>query len=692
MPELPESHERVRSRFVRAGVAATLLILFASPVLFGAPPTSSPSESVWLKRAQAWVFHVRHPLRLTAASAQLSAPVPGNSASPDYAQDADIIELYHLRFERVGVSGLSTQVVQRVFQVESEEGARDLGLDDIWYDASRNRFQLWRADIFHDGKLAGRGRDEGRTRPYDSGSQSRRLRFSGLQPGDIVNIIYCLSPRLRSSWTMLAGKYLGDLFAFRSGYPARQVRYVLESCFPLAVSQSRLAPPLTWKRNGLYGWEWQAGALPAFYSENEGPSVTDRSPFVQASSFRSWQALVKWYLNYLRQPSRLAPALRAKWLQLAPPGQAPAATLQRIRAILARRLRYAGDETGPHAFFPDSVASVWRARRGDCKDGALLLATWLRLEGIPADVALLRTRRMGRLAKGAATMAAFDHAIVYVPGRALNEPPLWIDTTAPAFQSTSLPSSDQGALALILRPGQRHLVQVPIAAARVNLTTRRFQLRPNPTGGYELSGSVSVSGADAPSWRARCAHVPGRRQRVQAWLRFAVPEAVVRRLQVKGLSPQAPVFQARFHGWVPDLPTPLDVAWLRTNYVSALAFTERRRQPLKLNLRWRTQDSWSLQLPRACPASLSLPQWSRVTDFGSLRVSVDCQNGRLQVSDTVAQRASSISAVEYPLFRQFWRQVDMVLRRPAWPILPRMAIIRHTNSGQIVFPDLSGSR
>lgn len=659
------------------GLAGGQLAVAAHP----APPSS---RARWLARASAWLYHVRPAIPAPAASVSIAGL---QGAENSFGRGADIVELYHLRFERVDDAGLSTQVVQRIFQINNVAGARDLGVDDIWYDSSRNHFHLWRARIYHHDRLSGWGHDEGRSRPSGSGSQSRRLRFHGLRPGDIVNIIYALTPRHAAGWNMLQGNYLGDLFAFRTGYPTRRVRYVLQSPSPLAVSQSRLTPPIVGRTpRGLYSWEWQSGPLPAFYSESDGPSITDRSPFVQVSSFHSWHSLSVWYRAQLRARGRLQPGLRTRLLRLVPPRQSPAVILEKIRAILAGHLQYQGRETGPHAFFPSSPGVVWRDHSADCKDGALLLTTWLRLEGIPADLALLRTRRMGRLASGAATMAAFDHAIVYVPGRTFAAAPLWIDTTAPAFQGPTLPSSDQGALALILRPGQRRLVRVPLAPPRVNLTSRRFRLRPDPNGGYQLRARVRVSGADAPGWRARCAVRPGRRARLQAWMREALPGVIIDRMQAHGLTPDAPVFRLRFVAWVPRLPRPLAVAWLQSHYASALAFTRVRHQRLKLSLRWRTRESWSLRLPRACPAYLSLPAIAENTSFGSLRVRLRCLRRHFLVEDSIAQTARAVPAAAYSRFRSFWRQVDTELRSPAWPVLTHLASDSHP-----AFPDLSGS-
>src|SRR4051812_40970118 len=60
-------------------------------------------------------------------------------------------------------------------------------------------------------------------------------------------------------------------------------------------------------------------------------------------------------------------------------------------------------------------------------------------------------------------MNEFDHAIVYVPPPAGGGEPLWIDATAEYSQVGTLPSMDQGRLALIIAEGTTALTPTPEA-------------------------------------------------------------------------------------------------------------------------------------------------------------------------------------------------------------------------------------
>ncbi|HEY6100283.1 MAG TPA: hypothetical protein VIW03_12680, partial [Anaeromyxobacter sp.] len=100
---------------------------------------------------------------------------------------------------------------------------------------------------------------------------------------------------------------------------------------------------------------------------------------------------------------------------------------------------------------------------GDCKDLSLLVAGLLRALGHPATLALLRTD-WDELPAELPGLGEFDHAIVHVPGPR----PLWIDPTDPATPVGSLPSWDQGRLALVAARGTAALVRTPEAGPAEN--------------------------------------------------------------------------------------------------------------------------------------------------------------------------------------------------------------------------------
>ncbi len=621
------------------------------------------------------------------------------STGPAYLRQANIVEIDHIRLDQVNSQGLDREAVQRIFYIATGQGAREFGEGDVWYDAAREHFHWGYAHIYRDDRMVGQGRDDGAGQPATSGIQDRKMAFPGLQPGDIVSLMYWLTPRAARAWRIWGRKYIGDIYALRGNHAMLRSRLVVQSRLPLFVAQSRLPAPRPVEQGRNEVWAWQAGPLPAFYSEPHGPSITDRSPYVQWSSFSGWRELSQWYSRRLQTRILIPSGLRKRWLQLAPPGATPRETVQKVWRALARRLYYYGDEVGIHAFLPASPGQVFHARRGDCKDGSLLLSTWLRLEGIPAELAMLRTRRMGAMANAAATLAAFDHAIVYIPAGIMGRHARWIDTTAPEFQSRTLPPSDQGAMAMLVpihvarikaarmphmqpvelhpfAPGTPGLIQVPYASSAYNLARRNFHLKfKRIHGAWQLRilGQWSFRGAEAPAMRSRYGAPQRRQENLNYWLARNFPGARLLSTAAQGLAADASTFRLRFFAtaaW--PLAQKWHAPWAKWHVARQLAFTARRRARLRLVSRWRRQDAWKVTWPATfqvpgLPACLPTAARAQFPEVGSWKLRKTCRQGSWRIMMQVTQSATSISAPEYMQFRRFWLQADLRLNtlRPA---------------------------
>lgn len=641
----------------RCLILASLLSVCTSLALASAPP--SPQQL--LRNASPW----------------LAAP-PALQDAPGTFAGEGAVQLYHLRYEQVVPSGLSALVVQRVYQIRTPEGAAMFAPDNVWYDSTRGHFQLLRAEVWRRPAagaayaVAAQGRDGGDVPGWSPGTEPRQIKLPRLRAGDRISLVYEILPDTTHDWSLLGGHFLGNMFAFRDSFGTEQVRYVLAARDPMAVSASGLpAPERGRTASGLDTWQWQATDQPPFFQSEAGPAITAVSPFVQVSSFTTWTAMAQWYNQVLSRRDALSPSLLARLRAIALPAgvsvpnaaQTPE-VVARVWNYLSHHLSYRGDEQGIHAYVPTPVAEVFRQQQGDCKDGALLLASWLRAVGIPAELALVRTPAMGPLAlpspngRIAATMAAFDHALVYIPSTGQ-----WLDTTAPHLLDTELPSGDQNSLALLVRSDPRQLVRVPQSPAVANLTRTDIRLSPAQPGWLWAEGIIEVRGAQAPEIRQRYADPGGRTAALQTWLRAHFPGAVVASVAVNGIEPAAATVRLQFRARIPRQQ--LHMAWLRQPYAELLAPQAERRQALELPLRWENDQTWSLALGnhQACAAGLPSPL-CQSSPFGYVNASLSCGNGWLTVHAQVGQTANQINPDEYASFRAFWLAADRILDAP----------------------------
>lgn len=232
------------------------------------------------------------------------------------------------------------------------------------------------------------------------------------------------------------------------------------------------------------------------FDEEERPSLL-------VSTAASWAQVVGEYRAILEP--RLTDHTLQAWVREAM-GDAVSRDqkVQNILTRLQKLIRYVGLEFGESAIVPRSPEETLRRGYGDCKDQSTLLVALLREAGIEAHVALLRSGSGRDFTPEFPGLAAFNHAIVYLPGKAA----LWVDPTVPQARVGQIPFADAGRNALIIAPGTKGIVKIPTFTARENceIQTREVFLANDGPGRIvettttrgiaEVASRVQFTGAD----------------------------------------------------------------------------------------------------------------------------------------------------------------------------------------------------
>ena len=182
------------------------------------------------------------------------------------------------------------------------------------------------------------------------------------------------------------------------------------------------------------------------------------APMVEFSTGDSWASVASAYRQLAEpqiDPEKVKPLL---------PTEPAANRMERIQRIVSRlhkEVRYTGLEFGEAALQPQTATEVLKRHYGDCKDKAAMLVALLRADGIAANMALLDTGPGVDVTPELPGMNQFDHAIVYLPADGKDNDALWIDGTAEFAQVGTLPSMDQGRLALVIADGTTTLTPTP---------------------------------------------------------------------------------------------------------------------------------------------------------------------------------------------------------------------------------------
>ncbi|MGE5322792.1 MAG: DUF3857 domain-containing protein, partial [Actinomycetota bacterium] len=591
--------------------------------------------------------------------------------------------LADIRVQELYSNGMDRLHVQQIFFVGSAAEVDEHRVMEIRYSPLSQGLRVlhvrdWKPNgRILDAQDLGDRQPEGGSRSMYYDTRTRQLRFSGLERGDVLEIEYSLSPILTSS---PYGSYFGELVSFASRTATRLKRYVLIAPAVEAIYShaEHLSPPNVLVESRRKIRIWEARDLPAMAREPRSPGLTDLAPYVHVSTFADWRALGAWYANLIRPQFGLDRTLQQKLLELLQGRHNDREKIAAIQDFVLRSTHYIAQEFGVYSYKPYPVAETYARRFGDCKDKASLMIALLRAAGIEARVALVRTRSLGAVAPHPASMAVFDHAIVYIPRY-----DLWLDGTAD-YARRELPLEDQGALAFTVGlDGTAQLRHTPMSRATDNYTRHIIQAQLTSEGLIRFSGSTAARGEDAPGLREE---LSVRHQQLNIWQRDLAqvfPSVKVYSVNVKDedwatASPQAAEggeISVEFRG---DLNSSrlkrvvsLGSSWTPRSYAEVLAPSSPRTQDLLLFAPWITEEEIHVSLPAGARLTRMPRDKSISTAFGSLKLHYAKLPGSVTIESKVQFNQDRVAARDYSAFREFCLEVERSFRQQVKVELPQ---------------------
>ncbi len=606
--------------------------------------------------------------------------------APAPEQDEDSIVLGELKVTRLFPSGLTSQFTQVVVKVLTQRGADAWRSHGVGYAADRQELRVERARVLKpDGTSVESYQEVDRSASepwyrlyYDT--RTRQLGFPALSPGDCLEIAVRTDDVASEN---LLSDYFGDL-AYLGG-SARRVRsdYVLlvpqarpifssDPALPGAVRKERVLP------GGVVEHLWSARDVPRLRPEPGMPGWSEALPYVHVSTYSSWDDVARFYWGLVREQLAVTPEVRETARRIASEARAERrraglaesgddlALVQAVHRFVVSNTRYVGLEFGIHGYKPYRVDQILERRFGDCKDKASLAHALLEALGIDSRLVLLRMRRLGNVPQRPASLAVFNHAILYVPRF-----DLWLDGTASYSGSRDLPGEDRGATVLVVNPGQEaRFGTVPAGKPEDNATQSRYEVSLSADGSALVAGEARVSGEQAPGYRRAYAAEGDRRARLEQAMSRSFPGLTVKEVAVSDLARLEDQVTMRFSADLPHLAE-RDRDGLRLNlfggnqrYAEALAPLSARRHDLVLGEPWETRVTYRYRLPPRL-AALELPAAVKLDfPYGAFEASCRVDGDALVAEVRLALRAGRVKPGEYPAFRDFLSQVDRALARP----------------------------
>ena len=188
-------------------------------------------------------------------------------------------------------------------------------------------------------------------------------------------------------------------------------------------------------KNGLHRYKFVRKQDTFVAPEADQISEDDYAPYVQASSFKNYEALGAAYEEKAKQKAKVTPAIQKLAENLTKGMDDKKDQVRRLYNWVSKNIRYIGLYIGNGGYVPHDSQTIMDNRWGDCKDHVVILEALLSAKGIASSPALINADASYALPKLA--VDAFNHVITYVPSL-----DLYLDSTSQFAPFGTLPASD----------------------------------------------------------------------------------------------------------------------------------------------------------------------------------------------------------------------------------------------------------
>ena len=585
------------------------------------------------------------------------APATDDQLSPQTRMLSDA------RVDQFGEEGLISQRIQQWIQIGRNAALPASSIREIKYSPKTQQIEILAArlhkrngGILHGSRLADERAEETTAQMY-YGLSNLKLQFAGTEPGDVIELDYRMTPKADE---LLSGA--GEVVSFGVSMPTDLKSYTLlaQSGANPQIAFERVGTPFLQVSGTTHATTWSVRNLQPTSSEPRSPASAEVAGYVSISRFKDWAQLGSWYAERVRGQFELPPELKLAVTKLTTHS---ASELERIKAIqqfVLHNTRYVALEFGAYSYKPYRVGEVYARRFGDCKDKASLMIAMLHEAGIKAELALIRTQKLGAIASGSAVLSAFNHAIVYIPKNGM-----WIDATADYAAINELPVEDQGAMALTVSlDGEATLRTVPETKPEDNATRRTIVADVHQDGTLSFRASQRTRGEEAPSLRRDLESPDRRRDSLQRGLAEMLPAVHVNEVQVsRGERERVDIdFGGELNLYRGKKQLSVNSTWYARRYVRTLAPLLSRTQDLVITAPWRTEEEVRMNLPAGARVNTLPREFVRNTQFGTATIGYEVRDRVLIMRSAVEISKGRVAPEQYAAFRQFCTELDNAFR------------------------------
>ncbi|MBZ4415071.1 DUF3857 domain-containing protein [Myxococcus sp. RHSTA-1-4] len=662
-PDEPEVYEREGRALLAAGRREPALAAFERSLALR-PQNPGLKEALRALKGES-----------TGAGMQYLVDSKGLDREGEAYVHEDAIYLVDSTYVRVQKSGLSSRLHQMVVKVLNQRGVDSFRMTPVTYSPDRQEVRVLKARVVKaDGSVVesygenDRNINEPWTGMYYD-ARAKVLSFPSLAPGDTLELTYRIDDTAQEN---LLSDYWGDVESVQGVYPKVRFQYLVD------MPKER---PLYWNKSKLTGvqseqepldggrvlYKWSAKHVAKVVPEPGMPGWAEVAQNLHVSTYQTWEQVGRYWWGLVRDQLQPNAELRQTVDQVLQ-GVDRKDELAVVRAIynfVVTNTRYVALEFGIHGYKPYRVDRVLARRFGDCKDKASLIHSMLRVAGVDSRLVLLRMRNLGSIGEEPASLAAFNHAIAYVP-----KYDLYLDGTAEFHGAKELPSADRVANVLVVEPdGRSTFLTTPEAKAEDNATRLTLDVDLRADGSAEVAGASTVSGQTAPDYRRAYRPEATRKSTFErAWAQ-SFPGLTVREVKLSDTTrlddDVALDFKMNIPRYAEVLPGAMRFLPFGTGrtYQQAYASLAERRFDLVMQGPWLNSFTLRYTLPAGWTVK-ELPQAvEETTKFGYVKLSYRVEGGKLVAEGEMALTAARVKADDYAAFREFLGRVDRAFMR-----------------------------
>jgi transglutaminase-like putative cysteine protease len=251
---------------------------------------------------------------------------------------------------------------------------------------------------------------------------------------------------------------------------------------------------------------WSGSTAPGAINDKNVADLAFALPALRISTFPDYDAVASAYYARAKQQAVVTPEIQTLADDVTKDKRDAKEQAQALYDWVTHNIRYVAVYFGSGRYVPNDTSTIVSRRFGDCKDAATLLSALLAAKGIASEHVLINTTPVYRLAK-TATIAAFNHVIVYIP--ALDR---YVDPTVSFGNFNRLPAVDSGKPVLRVSDKGVTVARTPVPSVEDNVV--EIDARMNTAQNGQRSGRTTITarGVFVEPLRAFLAQIEARGQ------------------------------------------------------------------------------------------------------------------------------------------------------------------------------------